>query len=40
MGTIFNELPLATHQRKNKINFEKKAKQFYQDKALARAISD
>ena len=37
---IFNELPLATRQRKNKINFEKKAKQFNQDKALAWALSE
>ena len=37
--TIFNKLPLATRQCKNKINFEKKARQFYQDKALARALS-
>ena len=38
--TIFNELPLATCQCENKINFEKKARQFYQDKALARALSE
>ena len=37
---IFNELPLATCQCENKINFEKKARQFYQDKALARALSE
>ena len=37
---IFSELPLATHQCENKINFEKKAGQFYQDKALAWALSE
>ena len=36
---IFNEFPLATRQCENKINFGKKARQFYQDKALARALS-
>ena len=38
--TIFNEMSLATCQSKNKINFEKKARQFYQDKALAQALSE
>ena len=38
--TIFNELPLATGQCENNINFEKKARQFYQDKALAQALSE
>ena len=37
---IFNELPLATRQCENKINFGKKERQFYQDKALARALSE
>ena len=30
---------IATRQCKNKIDFEKKARQFYQDRALARALS-
>ena len=38
--TIINELSLATRQSENKIYFEKKARQFYQDKALARALSE
>ena len=38
--TVINELPLATRQCKNKINFEKKARQFNQDNVLARALSE
>ena len=38
--TIFNELPLVTRQCENTIDFEKKARQFYQDRALARALSE
>ena len=37
---IFNELPLAMRQCENKINFEKKERKLYQDKALARALSE
>ena len=38
-ANVFNELPLATRQRENRINIEKKARQFYQDNALGRALS-
>ena len=34
------KLPLETRQCENKINFEKKARQFYQDKALVLALSE
>ena len=35
-NVLFNKLPLATRQYKSKINFEKKVRHFYHDKALAR----
>ena len=35
----YNTVKCIYHGVKNKINFEKKARQFYQDKALARALS-
>ena len=39
-NVIFNELPLATRQCENKINFGKKAIQFYQDKGLAQPLPE
>ena len=34
----YNTVKCIYHGVKNKINFEKKARQFYQDKALTRAL--
>ena len=38
--TIFKELPLAIRQCKNNKKFERKARQFYRYKALARALPE